>query len=720
MIFFSLNQVLSQIVDSNGAQFNSLQQALSTSTNNLSLKSKIQGNCEFGGLSKAINIIGNGFNVRCIDNGLVRFSSLLNISNISFQGLNLQAVESGTLKITNSIFHDTNQIKCDDSSYCVMQDVEIIDSQFAIEVSFKATFQNITEANSTTLISARYKSSTSILNWSRSNSLGNLIELKDESVINISNLSISKAACESSGSSAIIKAKDSSKFALADSNINHINGKDCSIGAFSITSSSSGVITNSNFTNIYSRLFYLDSNSKLSIKQSNFISVRESTNGFITYQIGYSIIALYDVAFKSTIGRFHFSDFSSMLVQESKFLNIQGIITDKIIFNLAKNSKLELRNSEISNADSDSVFQLTSSSSLSVLNSNLINFKCNFNCIDASMNSALLFSFNSIANIQFSNCFIDLNGPYTRVITFIDNNYSQLNGIYIIRLENVVFNSTAEQITDSNINSIYYSDSSSVFISGSTVTNNGNLNSVGTMLSAKHGIAYIYNSTVKNSRANMGGAVYALNSTITITGTTLTANTADDGGSLYISDSVINLSNTSITSNSAIRGGAVFFNNSSGDLYKTSGRIKNLYLLNNTAKQGDDQASEFYYFNSRVNLVNRVANVTIHIKDRFNNSFTSQIWDTIYLLTINNRTDFKMQGDTVKAIEGDLVVFENVKISSDRTNGVMGVVLISDLTTMMGKVVDTINFDIKQCDSNQVELTISGFKQCQESTTVLI
>ena len=65
---YLLNFLQAQIIDTQGNQFNSLQQALGTASNKLALKSKIVGACA-GVITKNIFINGNGFTLSCTDFG---------------------------------------------------------------------------------------------------------------------------------------------------------------------------------------------------------------------------------------------------------------------------------------------------------------------------------------------------------------------------------------------------------------------------------------------------------------------------------------------------------------------------------------------------------------------------------------------------------------------------------------------------------------------------
>ena len=717
LLFISL--LFSQIVDSNGVQYNSLQQAFSTATNKLTLQSKIVGLCQAAS-SNNLNIIGNGYSISCIDSGLIQFNAFINITSLSLQGFNLLALNGATLEISKSTITGSNKIQCSGNSNCHIHDTTITAADVAISLSNTNTaqFRNIIEDSSTTLITTHDQSTVSILNWSRSSCFGNLFDSQDTSNVNIQYLTISKHSCPpAGGNTALGTSRDSSQFSISNSIIKTVDGTSCSIGVLSITSNSQGSLLNSTFDTIKSRLFYLDVTSQLQIQKSSFSSVSEvPLSQFLVYQKGQSIIDIADTTFNGIIGTFSLTESSAIYSKNVKIINSQSIPTRNILFYLYDQSYLELDASSMSNTDTTiaplfKLFKLSTSAELTILNSNLINLFCVSSCIDASMNAIVTLTSNSITNVHFGSSFISLTGPYNRVFNSFSNSFISVQGQYLFNVQNTKLNSTMDTISNSNLFSAFSSkdSASNIYLNSLSATNNVNATAIGTIAHVENGQLILINSNFNNNVGQMGGAIYVNNAKVVISNTKFNANQGDDGGSLYVSGTTtLTVTNSAITNGKATRGGAAFFN-------ATNLNLSNGWTLkNNKGKQGNDQASDFSNFKMAVTK-GRIVNITVNIADRFNQPFISESWDPIVLLTIANLTEFQFKGQLVNPIVNDSVVFQNIQISGTPGIKTLGLVLVDDLSTLKGKIVQSIGFEILPCASNEIEIVDQGFKKCEKS-----
>ena len=627
--------VYSQLIDANGSQYSSLQQALAIKPTSLRMISKIIGKCE-GVISKPFLLNGNGYKLTCIDSGLIQSNSNMTIQNVEVTNFNLQVLESGRLNMTQVVFVSTTQIELMDKSVSSISNCTFVESDAKILINNEAQIEitGIYQTKSSVSVSANDISIVEVNNWTSFSSSGQLFESKLESSIKISNLIVNNHKCKDGESVALVSSRDQSTLTISQLFVTNLDNSLCSIGALSVTSGGNMTISESIVSGANSKLFYLDESAFLTVLDSKFSFVNVPLNNYIATSKGESTIAFNNVTFIDIDGSFYSSESSSFNIVNSKFIGLKT--TRRFIFLLNDNAYMEFNNNDVS--FSSALFSLDTSASLFIGQSHFSFISCQHTCIEAFNNAIVTMSSNTFHSITFAT-FLNYLSTYNRQLTTTNNVFSFCKGFNVFELTNTIFNSTLDNFESNVVSSIYYSnDQSTINLEIINANNNGNTSSIGTIIHSS-GKVTIRNSQIANNTAQLG-AVYVHNADLKIENTKFNFNSAADGGSLYISGrTVLSNKNSSIMNGRAIRGGAIYFNNS---LLTSS-----LQMNSNVAIQGNNQASNPFNFDATSGNSTMI-NITLVVKDRFNSKFISQPWDPISLINLVPLSEFKFIGTTIQ------------------------------------------------------------------------
>ena len=224
--------------------------------------------------------------------------------------------------------------------------------------------------------------------------------------------------------------------------------------------------------------------------------------------------------------------------------------------------------------------------------------------------SIVTISGNTISNNTASNG----GGIYSSSSSFSSglNNYAgTISG-------NTISNNTASSY-GGGIYSDDHSSSSTVNISGNTISNNSASNGGGIYYSSSpyHSAVTISGNTISNNTASSdGGGIYSSSSndfayTITISGNTISNNTASSsGGGIYTDGGNVTVSKNGLTMNSAKNASAVYYNASAYNDFANNTIMGN--------KATDSSNTYTVYINS---------NYTFNYNNIFSNTSTYELWN---------------------------------------------------------------------------------------------
>ena len=195
----------------------------------------------------------------------------------------------------------------------------------------------------------------------------------------------------------------------------------------------------------------------------------------------------------------------------------------------------------------------------------------------------------TINNVKSQNEIINISGATGIIIQDSIFNNINSNNIYLIYLAHTLIDNFKNITVSNSINSPLYLHTSNVTIIDSFSANNWTT----TILIESSNIQSVINSNFMNiggTNSFKGGALYILNSNLTIDNTSFINNTAVDGGAIYyscpgVNQWVLSIQNSTFMSNKGVKsGGAIKY-----DVFRP--KLSNISFKNNSALYGTNIAS---------------------------------------------------------------------------------------------------------------------------------
>ena len=298
---------------------------------------------------------------------------------------------------------------------------------------------------------------------------------------------------------------------------------------------------------------------------------------------------------------------SNIIIRNSsKFYNGDGVIDSFISnFNVADSQfynmtikdywfKVTTSNATIANSTFDNLSVSDSSTLFQISFDGMANFNSlwltNSHISFSTVLSATMKAYGiTINNVKSQNEIINISGATGIIIQ--DSIFSNINSnnIYLIYLAHTLVNNIKNVTVSNSNNSPLYLHTSNVTIIDSFSANNWTT----TILIESSNIQSVINSNFMNiggTNSFKGGALYILNSNLTIDNTSFVNNTAVDGGAIYyscpgVNQWVLSIQNSTFMSNKGVKsGGAIKY-----DVFRP--KLSNISFKNNSALYGTNIAS---------------------------------------------------------------------------------------------------------------------------------